>query len=464
MLYIAILLHIYQPSTQFPEITSDITNTSYRLLLKILEKTKAKVVLNINASLTEQLARLGGEDVIRSIVGLAQKNQIEFTGSAAYHPLLSRLPADLIIRQIQLNTEINQKYFGKIYCPDGFFPPEMAYSNRVGEVLKDLNFDWVILDEHGYPGGVNKIRHDVIYVKQPQTVILGSEATPESDSGQARMTTRKPLNIFFRNDDLSLGIAFSQIKTLNDFKRIIGVIARKNFSPSLRGVSETNDEAIYSPKDKIATATSWPRNDTSMNVDTDSYIIIALDGETFGHHQPGQEKLLTDILSYNKINKVTISELKKYFQKEVLIKPLTSCWGVSNEDMQKKIYWPRWSYPGNPIHELQWELTRLAIKSQQKRHSGEPERRLQNRFWTGQNDGPTLFDKALQSDQYWWASHKPYWHPEMIRRGAEMLKNVIRQNPQNSAKIKKKAQKLYYDIVETGQRLYGKQIITSSDN
>ncbi len=167
MLYLSLLLHIYQPPTQEREVTKQITQDSYRLILKILEKTGAKITLNIPASLTEQLVRIGGEDVIRGIIALTKKKQIELTATAAYHALLPRLPEPEIKRQITLNNYLNKKILGsQIYCPDGFFPPEMAYSSKVGRVLKQHNYKWVILSELAYKRELGKVKHDVIYVKR----------------------------------------------------------------------------------------------------------------------------------------------------------------------------------------------------------------------------------------------------------------------------------------------------------
>jgi len=63
---------------------------------------------------------------------LLQRGQLELTASANYHAFLPKLPDEQIIRQIQLNTETNRQYFGDLYQPKGFFPPEMGYDSRVG--------------------------------------------------------------------------------------------------------------------------------------------------------------------------------------------------------------------------------------------------------------------------------------------------------------------------------------------
>ena len=68
-------LHLYQPPTQFPAVLKKIAEESYVPLVSFLERNpKAKVTLNINASLTEQLDRAGFDDV------LSKKNKTGYLG------------------------------------------------------------------------------------------------------------------------------------------------------------------------------------------------------------------------------------------------------------------------------------------------------------------------------------------------------------------------------------------------
>ena len=146
-MYWSNFLHIYQPPTQTEEIVRKVTGESYRTLVRVLrEAPGGKITLNISATLTEQLARYGLDDVIRGLRELAERGQIELTGSAMYHPILPLIPKDEVIRQIKLNTDVNQRYFGEIYKPTGFFPPEMCYSYEVAKPVAELGFRCIILD------------------------------------------------------------------------------------------------------------------------------------------------------------------------------------------------------------------------------------------------------------------------------------------------------------------------------
>jgi alpha-amylase/alpha-mannosidase (GH57 family) len=389
MVYLSILLHIYQPPTQFDEITKKITNDSYRLILDILNKTKGRITLNIPGSLTEQLVKNKDLDVIWEISKLCRKKQLEFTATAAYHPLLPRLPQSEIKRQIELNNIINIKYFGAdIYCPKGFFPPEMAYSSRMDKVLIDNKTGWVILDEYGYKRQLGLMSHWDIYINKHKN-------NTKDNNNMEENGTKNNIKYFFRDDDLSNCIALSQVKTISDF--------------------DCKMETAYSGKD--------------------SYSIIAMDGETFGHHQRGQDKLLNDILCSNKYKIVLISEIEKYFRNKIPIRPLISSWGSGKEDMRKKIYWTKWSFPKNRIQMLQWRLLKLALKMQINR-------------LRDQSSVRHKLDMGLHSDQFWWASKRPYWHPEMVRRGAKLLYDFIIENHYSSQFAKKDAERIYNEIVE----------------
>ncbi len=361
MIYLSIFLHIYQPPTQEPEITKQITQDSYRLILKILNRTHGKITLNIPASLTEQLEG----DVINGIIDLVQKGQIELTATGAYHPILPLLPRSIITRQIELNNQINKKYFGNLYCPNGFFPPEMAVSTELVEVLEELNYKWVILDELTYKRRLQIMDHSVIYVKRNQ--IINNHLNN--------------LSLFFRDNFLSTEIAMCRIKTIDEIFNYIN----NNYKSCLpAGRSEQ-----------------------------DQYFVLAMDGETFGHHQIGQDKLLIDLLCNKKAQIVTISEIGKYFRTKVETDPLQCSWGTSIDELREKNYYPKWNDPKNPIHKLQWKLLRLSNA-----------------------------DRALHSDQFWWASHAPYWHPGMIEKGARMMRDSVAINN------KKEAEKIYNEIVK----------------
>ncbi|MBU0598060.1 UvrB/UvrC motif-containing protein [Patescibacteria group bacterium] len=373
-------LHIYQPPTQKEYWVKKIANESYRKILKGLKKnSQARVTININAGLTELFDKYDCHDVIEDIKKLLDKGQIELTGSAKYHPFLPLMPKDEIIRQIKLNTETNKKYFGQAYRPKGFFPPEMGYDRKVGEIVAKLGYKWIILDELAFSGNI----HDIDWSKN---------------------YTLKGMNdflVFFRERETS-------------FRILSAEIGMSVFSGNM---------LIQLLGDRI---------------NKNEYLITAMDGETFGHHRPGLEELLFDLYKTKELKSVTISELAPLFKNKQEIDPRPSSWALMKKDIEQNTPYSRWQDKNNEIHQMQWELTNMAIQAIKTMDNSESD------FQKVRHS----LDQALHSDQYWWASAMPWWSIEMIEAGAKDLKDVILSTPIDE-KTKTRAEKLYQKIVFT---------------
>lgn len=167
------------------------------------------------------------------------------------------------------------------------------------------------------------------------------------------------------------------------------------------------------------------------------YLLTAMDGETFGHHRPGLEQLLFEVYNSTQLQTVHVSDLAELFTKREDIKPVGSTWALMGKDLEKNKPFSRWQDPDNGIHKLQWQLTRLAIETVTKCPSGQ----------AGFNKARSLLDRALHSDQYWWASARPWWSIEMIERGAKELLDTVLTTPDVSSESKVEAQHLYQSII-----------------
>jgi alpha-amylase/alpha-mannosidase (GH57 family) len=265
-MYWSNFLHIYQPPTQTEEIVRKVTEESYRTLVHVLrEAPGGKITLNINAVLTEQLARYGLDDVIRGLRELAERGQIEFTGSAMYHPILPLIPKDEVIRQVKLNTDVNQRYFGEIYKPTGFFPPEMCYSHEVAQTMVELGFRWIIVDEISFKGMIGSVKYDRLYKVEGLGDFL----------------------VFFKERPFSTGITYGTYPSAEPF-----LAALKN------------------------------------GLEKHSYLLTGTDGEVYGHHRPGQEKLLSEVFARGIPKTCTISELIKHFVQVDTVNPVPSSWST----------------------------------------------------------------------------------------------------------------------------------------
>ena len=438
---LALFLHLYQPPTQFPDVLDQVVRESYQPICALLEDNpQAKVTLNLSASLIEQLSVKHGE-VLASFRRLVERRQVELVGSAAYHPLLVRLPKEIIIRQITLNEITLNKYFGvvgpilkneelrirneELTLPaqstksenpkvsnlrlHGFFPPEMAVSSLVLSSVKGAGYDYILADESVVGGNDNRfLREGHIFIDQ-----------------DSRLT------IVCRHRELSLAVAFSKVRT----------------------VSELLSSAKKNPKSP--------------------YLVLSMDGETFGHHRPEQMSLLRSLLSGG-MAMISVSELLQRYPPAGAISVNESSWAESFE---------RWDNRRNPIHVAQWELTNLAIEAVQSAkfkvqnenselktlvlnsdlltlnftsHGLETLSEEERRYFNAQN----LLDRALHSDQFWWASHNPCWHYKMVQRGAALLLEAVEALPDDDYKSHKaQARELYKKITETSLSLYGDTVV-----
>lgn len=379
------LLHFYQPPNQQYDILDRIVNESYRPILKgLVDRPLARVVINISGGLTQLLIDNKYDDVLERLKLLIDREQIEVADSAKYHAFLPLLPRDELIRQIEQNNKLNKDVFGSRYNPKGFFPPELAVSNEVVKVVSDLGYEWLAAPELAYGGGF--LRYDKLY----------------KDS-------RTGVGVFFRNKRVSAMILAATVRSAED---------------------------LY--------------NETKDLQDTQKYFFTVMDVETFGHHRVGHERLLFEILDYRGFETITVSDLllENFDSEEVDIR--ASTWTNEEQDFwldkeRKKTTEAKsyilWKDPSNPIHKLQWELVDLCVET-----INSPEYNDDNKVDAKWKLARNKLDIALASDQFWWASAKPWWSLEMIESGAYALKDVILTLDPDS-KLKGKVDLLYRQIL-----------------
>ena len=292
-------LHIYQPPWQTKEMTKKIAKQSYWRIVHILEKhPQAKITLNINGTLTEQLAANGEMPLLRALGALAKRGQIEFVGSAKYHAILPLIPRKEVIRQIELNNLTNKKYFGRWYKPKGFFPPEMCWDNKLASVLKKFEFEWVILDEIAVNPAFKKTNN----------------ITTTCYDGTSR------LHFFFRSRFASDLFTTAIVKSADHFLSLIG--KRR----------------------------------------TDDMLITAFDGENLGHHSPQMDNRFEEIIEHPSIRMLTHSELFRVCSTHKRVSPRASSWSSRPQDLKRGTPYPLWQYPGNTLQKIQWEITDTALR------------------------------------------------------------------------------------------------------
>ena len=352
--YFSLLFHIYQPPIQIAPVIKQISNECYRPLIRSLKTyPNAKITLNINATLTEQLDDYGLNDIITGLSLLAYNGQIEFTGSSKYHALLPLTPPAEIKRQIKLNEDTNRHYFGKAYEPKGFFPPEMAVSPEIFPIIKEAGYEWVAMSGIGNP-------HQIF----PTTTFH---------------QTKEGLAIVFRDDKISNNISF-------------GNTAVSEFLNQLRYRNTSEDYYVIIAQD----------GETHGHHVKNSF-------EAFIN------PLFTQLQKTDNVKLVTIGELMQKFPKHDIIEPKSSSWSTDIGDLNYDAPLPLWFHPDNAIHVLQHKIIMKTISlvttAQQWQNEANPE---QKHYY---NVARTLLDRGQHSCQLWWASKRPWYSPDMIIRG-----------------------------------------------
>ncbi|MHA2035337.1 MAG: hypothetical protein ACW972_00875 [Promethearchaeota archaeon] len=361
--YICFCLHMYQPPTQDQKILKKIDRECYKPLFNVLEyHDNAKICLNINGVLIDLLREFNLSDTIELLKNLVSEGKIEIVGTAKFHPILPLIPKTEVQRQIHLNEDTNKIEFGNLWKRKGFFPPEMAISGSVAKHIHGLGYKWVIM------GGIAcpiEWPYDKIYC---------------SPNG---------LQLFFRDDILSNKISFKNI----------------------------------TPKKFISEAKKVHKNEKKNN---STYIVIAQDAETFGHHIPRYEKLflgksLELINNDNEIETVFISELDQYFpiSKETII-PKESSWSTTSKDLEDNIPYPLWDHPDNNIHKYYWKIMKSLINLMNLIDD-----LALSEIWNVKNYYNTarwFYNRGIHSCPTWWANlQRGTWSPNLIYKGVELL-------------------------------------------
>jgi hypothetical protein len=315
----------------------------YLPLLSMLRETGAPVTLNVCFSLTEQLDSLGSEslEILRGLHG------VEFTATAAWHPLLPLIPRNETARQTAVNCLGNRRMIGPLFSPSGYFPPEMAFDGILGGILSSMGYLWTITDDLPWNWSGRDVPHDWI-------------------------PGCRGMRVFLRSNFWSNRISFH------------GGPGREVADSLLAGMDEWCGEG-------------------------DSYTVIAMDGETFGHHRKGGiesflEPFLQELMESRSVELSTLGEISGIFPVREAEVPSGS-WSTTVPDLEAGIPWPLWDHPENPDHEAMWELLRVVLDAARR------------------CDSPRvadLADRMLYSCPFWWASNGRK-NAEQVHRGVQAV-------------------------------------------
>lgn len=378
-------LHLYQPANaEFYNIRKALDKSYWRLLRLMEEHPDLRMTFNVSGCLLERLEEASEKKFLERLKFLVKKGRVELTGSACYHGFLPLLPEREVVRQIKENEKILKKTFGKNFKPSGFFLPEMSYSPAVAKIVKRLGYDWIILDEVAFNGGLSKERPDInhLYVDEA--------------SG---------LKVIFR--DRLFSSAYPPDKIL----------------PLLQKLSDKKE-----------------------NVTGKEIYLTGTDAELYGlrHEDPTGE--MEKIVKIKDLKTSTISRYLKLLTKKkaTKIKIWPSSWESNPAEVKSGRAYLLWHDKGNKIQMLLWKLANLSLDLELKYKKDKNyywyrwhlARGLASCtfWWASARDFSKIFG--------------PYaWSPDDIERGLEdLIRSVRSLNDAKTKKKKLEAEKYYLKI------------------
>ena len=388
-------LHFYQPANADAHIIKEAIDLSYYRIVRALEEyPKIKFTLNITGCLVLRWEEMGYLDLIKRIKKLIKRNQIELVGTASYHPLLPLIPEKEAIRQIKDQEKILKKYFGIKLKPKGFFLPEMAYSPKIGKLIKKLGYKWIILDEVAFNGKLNQVDFNKIY--------------EDKQTG---------LKIIFRSREFSKSYVP---------ETVLKILA-ENKSPQPPFTKE--GRLLNSPFTKGGEG---------------DLIITATDAELYGLRHIDHTAEFEKLLKYKNLKTKTVSEFIKNKETKFPIGNLVPCnWESTEKELKNKLPFALWYDKKNKIQQKLWELSNLVYKTVEKN------KKDKNSYWARWH-----LVRGLASCTYWWASAKDFrlfgpisWSPDEIERGTnELIRSIRTLENEGTRKDKIEAEKLYIKI------------------
>lgn len=346
--HIGFATHWYQPPTQRKEIIHQVIDECYSPIIKMLGRSRLFLSVDMAQSLGEKLPK----ELIQKLSLKYRLNWVEFINTSAYHYFLPLMPRPVIMQQFRLNNSFYQNNFSAKNT-HGIFPPELGVSPALYRAARGLNYSWLIADDELF-----RLRHTHLpeYERVPQNRV------PVIDGCGVLLRSRHWSNI----------------------------ISRMEY-PGGRKVISGNQllqEMLWGQE-------QW--RDLCRNKG-DSYIIIALDVETFGHHHKGAvENILIPFFeeanrNANRCAVVPLNTIFRDFPKiQINYDDITSgSWSTNKEDIDRCIFFPLWDNPANSYHRA-WNRFKDEVFGQIAFPNQNP-------------DLQELLDSAFYSCSTWWAT------------------------------------------------------------
>lgn len=144
-------------------------------------------------------------------------------------------------------------------------------------------------------------------------------------------------------------------------------------------------------------------------------LVTAFDGENIGHHRPENTQMLKQLIESNEFEFCTASELFAQLdggEEEIQLR--ASSWASQASEIESGVPYVLWQDAINDIHAGMWKYLSLVYSTVQAHTSDE-----------GYAEARTRMDERWMSDQFWWASAKPWWDAPIVLRMIELAAEVV---------------------------------------
>lgn len=145
-MFVCFLWHIHQPPGDKRHLV-EAASKSYQPLLRFYLESGLETSFNITGVTVDQAAKLS-LDLFSLLRDGVSSGVIDLTASGFYHLILPLTPTWEIEEDIKLVLKVFRETLS--YSPEGFFPPELAWSPFLADILRKLGFKWVVVSDKAF--------------------------------------------------------------------------------------------------------------------------------------------------------------------------------------------------------------------------------------------------------------------------------------------------------------------------
>lgn len=160
-----------------------------------------------------------------------------------------------------------------------------------------------------------------------------------------------------------------------------------------------------------------------------SPIICGSDAEVFGHHYSERINFLRDLFQEN-FDFVKLSEISIKMPSSVQ----AGSWQTTSKDTNPYPFWD-----STPLQKKYYQLAEMGYQALSETKTDS----LPTHVF---HSAEVHYDQGISSCHPYWLSNMPWWHPDMVEKGAQQLIKCIRTLPIENDR-KQQAEKFYHDFL-----------------